>query len=328
MSKTQKTPSILVIGTGGTIAGRSLQDGGYLAGQLPIEAVLGQIQCDLSIKNKQLCNIDSCDLTESWLTQLGNELVYQLQEPEVAGIVVTHGTDTMEETAIFLDCICAQRSRDMGKKVVLTGAMLPSDHPSADGPKNLLNAIQFAANQAVNGGIWAMMGSKPIRGCNLIKGHSSSLEAFIEESMGNFPDKVSEDLPIPPQNHWPWVEIVTSHSGAKPNTIRSWQSEGVKGIVVAGTGAGTVHEDLCTPLERFIEAGGAVIRSSRIGRGSVTQFLSNGRLKGSLPAGSLSPAKARIALQLALYASVQSNPKALSWQDFFARISGLPEKSG
>jgi len=327
MSNSSNSPFILVIGTGGTIAGLTTDsgNGGYQAGQVPISTLLAQIETKFSIKNIQLSNIDSCDMSESLLSKLGLQVRTGLADPKVMGIVITHGTDTMEETATFLELVCGGYSNNLGKKVVLTGSMLPSDHPEADGPRNLSAAIEFAGEGLGPGGVWAVMGSKPIPGLRLVKGHSSRVDAFLEETLPNGWTQVSNDLPIPPDNQWPWVEIITSHSGARLDIIRLLRDRGVQGIVLAGTGAGTVHENLAPALEQFMEAGGAVVRASRIGRGYVGGTLANGRLGMALGAGFLTPAKARIALQLALFATVQPGAKTLSWRDYFARIVGLSE---
>ncbi len=325
MSNSSIPSYILVIGTGGTIAGLRTDsgNGGYQAGQVPISTLLTQINSKFPLKNMQLSNIDSCDLSEPLLSKLGAQVRSGLSDPEVLGIVITHGTDTMEETATFLEFACGGSSRNLGKKVVLTGAMLPSDHPQADGPQNLSNAIEFAGKRDGQSGIWAVMGSKPIPGLALVKGHCSQTNAFFGETLPNDWVQVSNDLPVPPDNQWPWVEIITSHSGARPETITFLENHGVRGIVLAGTGSGTVHEQLAIPLERFIGAGGAVVRASRIGKGHIDGTLANGRLANALAGGSLNPAKARIALQLALFAAAQSGANALSWRDYFARMVGL-----
>ncbi len=315
----------MVIGTGGTIAGLTthLGNGGYQAGQVAISSLLTPIKSKFPIKNIQLSNIDSCDLSESLLSKLGAQVREMLADQSILGIVITHGTDTMEETATFLEFVCGWLSRDLGKKVVLTGAMLPSDHPEADGPKNLSDAIEFAAKEDGRGGIWAVMGSKPIPGLALVKGHSSHTDAFFEETLPNDWIQVSSDLPIPPDNEWPWVEIITSHPGARPDIFNCLRNQGVQGIVLAGTGAGTVHENLAVALEQFMDAGGAVVRASRIGRGHIDGILANGRLPKALGGGSFNPAKARIALQLALFAGAQYGANPLSWRDYFARMVGL-----
>jgi L-asparaginase len=327
MSNPSNPPYILVIGTGGTIAGLRTDsgNGGYQAGQVAISTLLASIDSKFPIKNIQLSNIDSCDLSESLLSKLGTQVREALADPSILGVVITHGTDTMEETATFLEFVCGKLSRNLGKKVVLTGAMLPSDHPQADGPQNLTNAIEFTGEKDSRGGIWAVMGSKRRPGLALVKGHSSHTDAFFAETLPNDGIQVSNDLPIPPDNQWPWVEIITSHAGARPDSLNFLKKQGVQGIVLAGTGAGTVHENLAITLEQFIDAGGAVVRASRIGRGHISGTLANGRLEKALGAGYLNPVKARIALQLALFATTHSRANALSWQDYFARMVGLPD---
>ena len=111
---------ILLIGMGGTIAGLQVNGGGqgYLAGQVPIETLSEQIKCKLPIKNMQLSNIDSCDLSESLLSKLGTQVREALADPSILGVVITHGTDTTEETATFLEFVCGKLSRNLGKKVV------------------------------------------------------------------------------------------------------------------------------------------------------------------------------------------------------------------
>jgi L-asparaginase len=117
---------------------------------------------------------------------------------------------------------------------------------------------------------------------------------------------------------------VTNHIGAKGDQIESYKKLGVLGIVLAGTGGGTVHQDLALSLEDFMKDGGALVRSSRVGLGVIPGQLANGRLDASIGAGDLNPPKARIALQLALFASLHAKANALSWQDIFARIEVLP----
>ncbi len=328
MTDLSNTPLILLIGMGGTIAGLQVNgDGkGYLAGQVPIETLSGQIKSKLSIKNKQLSNIDSCDMTESLLTQLGQEVVQALHDPHIVGVVVTHGTDTMEETALFLELVCGHLAKTAGKKVVITGAMLPADHPRADGPENLNRAAALVEDQDGPSGIFGLMGGKVFQARSMAKRHTSSLDAFMNSEPVNLDlsSQVSEDLPIPSIDNWPRVEIVTNHIGAKGDQIQVYKKLGVLGIVLAGTGGGTVHQDLALSLEDFMKDGGALVRSSRVGLGVIPGQLANGRLDASIGAGDLNPPKARIALQLALFASLHPKANALSWQDIFARIAILP----
>ena len=154
MTDLSNTPLILLIGMGGTIAGLQVNgDGkGYLAGQVPIETLSGQIKSKLSIKNKQLSNIDSCDMTESLLTQLGQEVVQALHDPHIVGVVVTHGTDTMTLTASYLAKHCNN------KTIVLTGAMIPYKFGSSDGLFNLGSALAFV--QVLPTGVYIAMNGK------------------------------------------------------------------------------------------------------------------------------------------------------------------------
>ena len=318
---------------GGTIAGLQVNGDGqrYLAGQIPIETLSKQIKSKLSIKNNQLSNIDSCDMTEALLSQLGQEIIEALHDPHIVGVVVTHGTDTMEETALFLELVCGHLAKTAGKKVVITGAMLPADHPKADGPENLNRAVALVEDEGVPSGVFGVMGEKVFLARNMSKRHTSSIDTFVNSEalhldQGIQPKestKVSVDLPIPPIDKCPRVEITTNHIGAKSDLIARYQTLGVQGIVLAGTGGGTVHHDLAAGLEAFMKDGGALVRSSRVGLGRIPSQLSNGRLSASMGAGDLNPPKARIALQLALFASLDIKANALSWQDIFARIVGL-----
>lgn len=327
-------PTILLIGMGGTIAGLRLspEQPGYRAGQLLINQLASQIKSKLPIQNKQIANIDSCDMCEVLLSQLGNEALLALNDSQIAGLVITHGTDTMEETALFLELVCGDLARVLGKKLVLTGAMLPADDPQADGPTNLNAAVALVEGQKTPGGVFGLMGGKTFLARDLAKRHTSRLDAFSLEQLNSGSDErqkrdtqVSEDLPIPPENQWPRVEIVSNHIGARGDMIELFKEAGVEGIVLAGTGGGTVHQSLAVGLEAFTNSGGALVRSSRVGLGSIPTKLANGRLSKAIGAGDLNPVKARIALQLALFASRQTKANALSWQEIFARIALLPE---
>ena len=149
-----KSPNqhILVIGMGGTIAGLAEDPNNpsaYLAGQVPLEGLIPTVQpgtgfAHSEIRTEQLANIDSRDLSEALLTQLGLAVRAALDSPDVLGIVVTHGTDTIEETGLFLGAVCSKQAERLGKRVILTGAMLPSNHPQADGSLNLQAALNWA----------------------------------------------------------------------------------------------------------------------------------------------------------------------------------------
>ena len=338
----KNTPHILVLGIGGTIAGLA-QDpanpSAYQAGQVGIEVLLARIQEGIpgSVKfvSEQLANIDSRDLSEELLTQIGNTVKESIQDPAVQGIVITHGTDTIEETGFFLHATCGKLAEKLGKRVVLTGAMLPSNVPQADGPQNLMDALKWASTAPENcpGGVFAVFAGKVCLARDLAKRHSSALNAPLIDSPSSpigliNPSWLSraraiqaastEDLPIP--ETWPWVEILTSHAGARAQPIEAMMSAGVQGLVLAGTGLGGLHENWLRPLKQAQEQGIALVRSTRTGAGPTVSTKDG--LACEL-AGGLSAPRARIALQLALNAGVSS--KSLTWQDFFARIAVLPE---
>jgi L-asparaginase len=133
-------------------------------------------------------------------------------------------------------------------------------------------------------------------------------------------------LPIPKESEWPWVEILTSHAGARPETITHWLSSKVKGLVLAGSGMGGFHDAWKESLVAAVKHGVALVRTTRTGAGETLPNLPEKDLVGCLASGSLSAPRARIALQLSLNAEKQAQAagKSLTWQDFFARIAVLP----
>ena len=350
--KATQSPHILVLGMGGTIAGlagepdsKPLQ---YQAGQVSVEDLLQQVQVaipgELKLVSVQLANVDSRNLSESLLTQLGNAVKNSLDNIAVQGIVITHGTDTIEETGLFLQATCGKAAEKLGKRVVLTGAMLPSNAAGADGPNNLLGAIRWASTPLENcpGGIYGVFSGKVCMAKDLSKRHSTALNAPLMDSPASpiglinpswlFGVKAveaawSEDFPIPREGEWPWVEILTSHAGARAETITHYLSTKVNGLVLAGTGMGGFHEAWKPPLNEAVSRGIALVRTSRTGGGLVQADIPEKDLSGCRAAGALSAPRARIGLQLALNAATQANlvGKPLTWQDFFARIADLPE---
>jgi len=349
-----KSPNqhVLVIGMGGTIAGIA-QDpnnpSAYRAGRVPLESLIPTAQpgpefAHGQIRTQQLANIDSRDLSEALLTQLGLAVRAALNNPDVLGVLVTHGTDTIEETGLFLDAVCSKQAEQLGKRVILTGAMLPSNHPQADGPLNLQAAMRWAQMDLETGpaGIFGIFAGRVCLARDLAKRHTSELNAPLRDSPSSpihliNPSWLSRirriqadsgpDLPIPGEDTWPWVEILTSHAGARPETILHWLNQPIQGLVIAGTGMGGVHSAWLKPLHALAEKGVAIVKASRVGAGHVHLHLPETDPAGWVAAGSLAAPKARIALQLALYAAAEAKQggKSMTWQDFFARIAVLPE---
>ena len=347
----ENTPHLLVLGMGGTIAGlaASPEDNPmqYEAGQVEVASLLAHIQSSipdgLELVSRQVANINSRNLTESLMTTLGNAVRQALDNTLVRGIVVTHGTDTIEETGVFLQLTCGKHAQNLGKRVILTGAMLPANAPRADGPSNLLDALYWASTPIDNspGGIYAVMDGRACLAMDLAKRHGSVLNAPIQSSPSSpvrliNPSWLSgvkavqalwvEDLPIPKENEWPWVEILTSHAGARPETITHWLSSKVRGLVLAGSGMGGFHDAWKESLVAAVKHGIALVRTTRTGAGETLANLPEKDLAGCLASGSLTAPRARIALQLSLNAEKQAQVavKSLTWQDFFARIAVLP----
>jgi L-asparaginase len=291
-----------------------------------------------------VANINSRNLTDAHLTCLGLAVKEALLDPAVKGIVITHGTDTIEEAGLFLQVTCGKLAHSQSKRVILTGAMLPSNVPGADGPSNLLGALRWASTSIDNcpGGIYAVMDGRGCMAMNLSKRHATALNAPLQNAPTSSVGLInpswlsgvkaiqtawSEDLPIPQEGEWPWVEILTSHAGARPQTITQWLSSAVQGFVLAGTGNGGFHNDWVKPLDEAMAQGVALVRTTRTGAGTTLPNLPELDAPGCRASGSLTAPRARVALQLALNAAIQANKagKPLTWQDYFARIADLPE---
>ena len=351
-AKPENSPHILVLGMGGTIAGLSSnpaeQPLQYQAGQVEVKSLLAHIESAIpkgvKLVSQQVANINSRNMTEDLLSDLGNAVRVSLANPAVLGLVITHGTDTIEETGIFLQLTCGKYAQILGKRVILTGAMLPANAPQADGPSNLLDAIRWASTPLDNcpGGIYAVMDGRGCMAMDLAKRHGTALNAAIQASPSSSVGLINpswlsgvkaveaawtEDLPIPKGNEWPWVEILTSHAGARSETITLWLNSRVKGLVLAGPGMGGFHDAWKDSLVSVIEQGVALVRTTRTGAGLTLTDIPENDLEGCLASGRLSAPRARIALQLALNAEKQAQlaGKSLTWQDFFARIAVLPE---
>jgi len=324
----ENTPHILILGMGGTIAGLApnpeenpLQ---YQAGQVGVDALVAHVQAvvpeGVKLVSRQLANINSRNLTDAHLTSLGLAVKDALLDAAVKGIVITHGTDTIEETGLFLQATCGKLAHTQSKRVILTGAMLPSNAPGADGPSNLLDALRWASTSIDNcpGGIYAVMDGRGCMAIDLAKRHATALNAPLQNAPSSSVGLINpswlsgvkavqaawnEDLPIPQEGEWPWVEILTSHAGARPETITQWLSSAVKGLVIAGTGHGGFHDDWVNPLDQAMAQGVALVRTTRTGAGATLRNIPEVDAPGCWASGALTAPRARIALQLALNAS-------------------------
>jgi len=309
---------VVILGTGGTIAGVAPAGAGdlaYQAAQIGIDALVAAAP-DLRgqpLEAEQVAQVDSKDMTHALWQLLARRVAHHLARDEVRGIVVTHGTDTMEETAWLLQRVLAP-----AKPVVLTGAMRPASSRQADGPRNLADAVLLAREEGAHGVLVALAGA--VHGAaDVRKAHAHRLDAFSSGDVGPlgridggrlqrlraWPSGDGLGLAVldAPPATWPVVEIVTSHAGASGALIDALARNGTRGVVIAATGNGTVHEALELALERAAWAGLQVMRATRCGDGAVLDATGTGAAWPS--AGAMSPAKARVELLLRLLAAQQ-----------------------
>jgi L-asparaginase len=300
--------TVAVLATGGTIAGTAAQAGdniGYTAAQLGVQALVDAVPGlqEMPLLAEQVAQVDSKDMSFTIWATLAARVAQHLADDGIAGIVITHGTDTLEETAYFL-----QRLLAPAKPVVLTAAMRPATALLRDGPQNLLDAVTVAREPAARG-VVAVLAGTVHSSLDLRKVHSYRVDAFgsgdagpvarIEEGrvrrLRDWPQCPSVGLAAIGAG-WPCVEIVTSHAGARAEGVRALVAAGVKGLVVAGTGNGSMHHALEAALLDAHAAGVSVVRSSRCLDGPV-QMKPGDTLPG---AGSLTPVQARVELMLRL----------------------------
>lgn len=305
---------IVLLATGGTIAGLSVGSGGrgYIAAQLSVGDLLSRVHGgqELPVEAEQVAQIDSKDMTHAIWHALATRCAHHLSRPEVAGIVITHGTDTMEETAYFLQCVLAP-----GKPVVLTGAMRPADAPEPDGPANVKDALAVAAYPNLRGVVVVMAGA--VHAARWVrKVHPSRLDAFSSaehapvarvhdgcvESTGTLeagPSVAFAATPLPPSDAWPRVDIVVSHAGADGRVLEACIAAGAQGIVIAGTGNATVHVQLEAAAERARRRGLLVVRATRCPEGELSPVEAVA-MHPTTWMPHASPVKARIDLMLRL----------------------------
>ncbi|MFN3416804.1 MAG: asparaginase [Caldimonas sp.] len=304
--------TIVVIGTGGTIAGTAASAAdhtGYTAAQINVAQLLAAVPTlsGQPLEVLQLAQVDSKDMDFGVWRALALAVDQAVARPEVAGVVITHGTDTLEETAWFLQAVLAP-----AKPVVLTAAMRPSTALSADGPQNLADAVAVAAWPQARG-VVAVLAGRVHGAADVRKAHTYRVDAFdsgdagpvalVEEGrlriLRPWPQGpatgVQSLLALEP-TAWPWVEIVTSGAGAQARAVQALVRAGVRGLVVAGTGNGTIHSALESALTEAQGQGVTVWRASRCGMGPVL----GDHPRGWPSAGSFTPAKARVALMLEL----------------------------
>lgn len=291
-------PRIVLLATGGTIAGTGEpgKDIGYQSGSLPAEKIAGVVPglSDIAeIKTIQVCNLNSDDMTDSIWIDLAQRINDLSREPDTDGFVVTHGTDTLEETAYFLNLTVKTE-----KPVVVTGAMHPATSSAPDGPANLLLAVQAAASDANRGkGVLVAFGGALIPARAVVKNHTSSLDAITLDSDAQEPGRrhtTSTEFDVSGLKALPKVPVLYFNVDADPGFVE-YAASNSDGIVIAGAGAGEFSQAWRSALERCKVP---VVVSSRTGCGPVLQETMV--CPNAVAAGTLQPAKAAVLLRLAL----------------------------
>ena len=294
-------PKVHVIATGGTIAGTS-SGSGYTAGQVTIDNILAAVP-DLSkyaeLDYEQFCNIGSQDMDETIWLSLSKRINELFATGKYDGIVITHGTDTMEETAYFLNL--TTRS---DKPVVLVGSMRPSDAPDADGPKNLLVAVKAAADKKNTGKeVMCCLNQKLFEASGVFKNNSRDVDAFAAIKPDyTMPHGSKVGFDITSVEKLPNVGIIYGYAGCSTLPLQAFVDAKFDGVVLVGVGDGNFRADVQKIAEKAVNNGMKIVRSTRCPHGGV--YTEGGEVEdlelGFIASGSLNAQKARILLMLAL----------------------------
>jgi L-asparaginase len=295
----KKTKKIVVLATGGTIAGLASDAANpqnYTAGQVGVADLLHRVVHEgVELLTEQVAQIDSKDMSFAVWQSLLARVAHWLDQDDVQGVVITHGTDTLEETAYFLQTVLQPT-----KPVAMTCAMLPANAPDSDGPGNLKDALAWVQLPTASG-VTVLCAGQVHAGNAVQKSHSHQLNPFTSHTGVTHP--VALRVPSVEQvlacTHWPRVELVLNHAGADGRLVRALMAhDAPQGWVVAGTGNGTLHHDLAVALLDAQKQGAQVLRASRCAQGGV-----DSRDADVLPhAGGLTAVQARVALLLHLVA--------------------------
>ena len=310
-------PDVKILATGGTIAGSAASDTqttGYKAGALGIDVLINavpEIKNYADVSGEQICSIDSKDMSDDVWLKLSKRINELTAQKDVAGVVVTHGTDTMEETAYFLNLTVKS-----DKPVVLTGAMRPATAISADGPMNLLNAVRIAADKDAAGhGVMVALNDEIDGARDVTKTNTTSVSTFKSPTgpLGyvydgtptfcNTPIRlhtIKSEFDVSKLTALPKVYVIYSTAGADGAIVDAAVAAGAQGIVYAGTGNGSVHKADEAALAKATQKGIVVVRSSRVGTGAVVPAEQSYIDEHFIDGDSLNPQKARVLLQLAL----------------------------
>ncbi|WJV55019.1 type II asparaginase [Prodigiosinella aquatilis] len=323
----EKLPNIVILATGGTIAGSAAtntQTTGYKAGALGVDVLINavpELKTMANIKGEQISNIGSENMTSDVLLKLSHRVNELLARDDVDGVVITHGTDTLEASSYFLNLTVKS-----DKPVVFAASMRPATAMSADGPMNLFEAVEVAADKNSRGrGVMVVLNDRIGSARFISKTNASTLDTFKAPEEGylgviigghiyyqNRLDKIHTTRSVFDVTHLkslPKVDIIYGYQDDPEYMYDSAIAHGVKGIVYAGMGAGSVSKRSDAGIRKSESKGIIVVRSTRTGNGIVPPDAN----QPGLVSDSLNPAKSRILLMLAL--TKTTNPAVI--QEYF-----------
>lgn len=317
----QKKPTVVILATGGTIAGAAASgtQAAYTSGAVTIDAMIAAvpgIKDMADIKGEQISNVGSQDMSFEIMLKLAKRINELMSKPDVDGFVITHGTDTMEETAFFLNLVVKG-----DKPVVMVGSMRPSTAVSADGPLNLYNAVGVAVDPNAKGrGVLVVMNDWIHAAHSLTKTSTTAIQTFMSPLRGvvgvatygkndfyNTPQwkhTSASEFDVSGVNKLPRVDIIFACADMPPDLIDASVANGAKGIVIAGVGNGNMNKASLDAAANAAKKGVIVVRSTRVATGSVGRNVEvNDDELGFIASDELNPQKARLLLSLALLKS-------------------------
>jgi L-asparaginase len=313
-----RKPNVVILATGGTIAGAAATgtQAAYKSGAVTIDAMLAAVPGinDLAtIKGEQISNVGSQDMTFDIMLKVANRINQLADSGDVDGIVITHGTDTLEETAFFLNLTVKT-----DKPVVLVGSMRPSTAVSADGPLNLYNAVGVAADSKAKGrGVLVVMNDWIHAAHSLTKTSTTAIQTFMSPLRGlvgvanygrndfysspEWKHTTQSEFDVSQVSKLPRVDIIFASADMSSDLIDAAAANGARGIVIAGVGNGNMNKASVTAAANAVKKGVVVVRSSRVVTGVVGRNVElNDDELGFIASDELNPQKARILLMLAL----------------------------
>jgi L-asparaginase len=313
-----KLPNVVVLATGGTIAGAAASDvqAAYTSGQVGVDQLLAavpQAKKLAAMRGEQISNIGSQDMNDEVWLKLARRVNELTAMKDVDGVVITHGTDTIEETAYFLNLVIKSK-----KPVVLTAAMRPSTALSADGPLNFFNAVAVAANKDAAGrGVLVVVNDWIHGASSLTKTNTTAVQTFLSPLRGLIgtvayghaefyrgavgKHTADSEFSLDGVTALPRVDIIMAHENMDGKLIEAAAAAGAKGIVIAGVGNGNMTQPALDAVAAQAKKGIVCVRSTRVATGNVGRNVEvNDDKLGLVASDELNPQKARVLLRLAL----------------------------